>query len=186
MITADVVQTSAGVEAAFSLADYYPIFLFLAWSIVFLGALFSSQFFYLLGLKPKKDTAVKLMPYESGMDPVGSARHAIRRQVLFDRDSVSRLRCRIAVSVPMGGDRLFGWHGSASARTHSAASFSGKSLCSSLRWSSAMSTHGGREYSIGGSPSRFPGDETRLGSPTWREPTAFGRCRSRRPAAASS
>ena len=75
MVFADAVQTSAGVEAAFRLSDYYPIFLFLGFLIFFvLGTLFSSQLFHLLGLKPYKETAVKLMPYESGMDPVGSAR----------------------------------------------------------------------------------------------------------------
>jgi len=75
MILADAVQTSAGVEAAFRLADYYPIFIFLGFLVVFvLGTLFSSQLFHRLGIKPYKETAVKLMPYESGMDPVGSAR----------------------------------------------------------------------------------------------------------------
>jgi NADH:ubiquinone oxidoreductase subunit 3 (subunit A) len=74
MVLADAVQTSAGVEAAFSLADYFPILIFLGLLIVFvLGTLFSSQLFHKLGLKPFKETAVKLMPYESGMDPVGSA-----------------------------------------------------------------------------------------------------------------
>lgn len=75
MFFADAVQTSAGVESAFQLADYYPVFLFLGFLVLFvLGTLFSSQMFHLLGLKPYKPTAVKLMPYESGMDPVGSAR----------------------------------------------------------------------------------------------------------------
>ena len=69
------VRTSAGVEAAFELADYYPIFLFLAFLVLFvLGTLAASQLFHALGLKPYKATPVKLMPYESGMDPVGSAR----------------------------------------------------------------------------------------------------------------
>lgn len=75
MFLADAVQTSAGVESAFHLADYYPIFLFLGFLIAFvLGTLFSSQLFHRLGLKPFKETAIKLMPYESGMDPIGSAR----------------------------------------------------------------------------------------------------------------
>ena len=69
------VRTSAGVEAAFDLADYYPIFLFLAFLVLFvLGTLAASQLFHAFGLKPYKATPVKLMPYESGMDPVGSAR----------------------------------------------------------------------------------------------------------------
>src|SRR5215207_9841661 len=75
ILLADTVQTSAGVEAAFSLTDYYPIFMFLALLVAFvLGTLFASQLFHVLGLKPYKPTPVKLMPYESGMDPVGSAR----------------------------------------------------------------------------------------------------------------
>ena len=75
MILADAVRTSAGVEAAFSLADYYPIFLVLAFLVLFvLGTLSASQLFHAFGLKPYKPPPVKLMPYESGMDPVGSAR----------------------------------------------------------------------------------------------------------------
>jgi NADH:ubiquinone oxidoreductase subunit 3 (subunit A) len=75
MLYADAVQTSAGVETAFSLADYFPILIFLGLLVVFvLGTLLSSQLFHRLGIKPFKETAVKLMPYESGMDPVGSAR----------------------------------------------------------------------------------------------------------------
>jgi len=75
MLFADAVRTSAGVEEAFRLADYYPIFLFLGLLLAFvLGTLFASQLFHRLGLKPYKETPVKLMPYESGMDPVGSAR----------------------------------------------------------------------------------------------------------------
>ena len=75
MLIADAVQTSAGVETAFSLADYYPILIFLGLLVAFvLGTLFASQLFHRLGIKPYKETAVKLMPYESGMDPIGSAR----------------------------------------------------------------------------------------------------------------
>jgi NADH-quinone oxidoreductase subunit A len=75
MLVADAVRTSAGVEEAFRLSDYYPIFLFLGFLILFaLGTLSASQLLHWLGLKPSKETPVKLMPYESGMDPVGSAR----------------------------------------------------------------------------------------------------------------
>src|SRR5262249_20735092 len=60
-------------EPAFSLADYYPVFLYFGAVAAFAGLtlIFSRSF---LGLKPRKDTVVKLMPYESGVDPVGSAR----------------------------------------------------------------------------------------------------------------
>jgi NADH-quinone oxidoreductase subunit A len=75
MLVADAVRTSAGVEEAFRLSDYYPVFLFLGFLILFaLGTLGASQLLHWLGLKPYRATAVKLMPYESGMDPVGSAR----------------------------------------------------------------------------------------------------------------
>ncbi|MBO0698547.1 MAG: NADH-quinone oxidoreductase subunit A, partial [Zavarzinella sp.] len=75
MLVADAVRTSAGVEEAFRLSDYYPVFLFLGFLILFaLGTLGASQLLHWLGLKPYKANPVKLMPYESGMDPVGSAR----------------------------------------------------------------------------------------------------------------
>jgi len=75
MLFADAVRTSAGVEEAFRLSDYFPIFLFLGLLVAFvLATLFASQLFHWLGLKPYKETPVKLMPYESGMDPVGTAR----------------------------------------------------------------------------------------------------------------
>jgi len=61
----------AGVEPAFDLTAYYPIFLYLGVCILIpIGALFLS---YYVG--PRKKTPVKLMPYESGMDPIGSAHH---------------------------------------------------------------------------------------------------------------
>ncbi len=75
MILADAVLTTAGVETAFSLADYYSIFLFLVVVTGFaVSTLVASQFAYLIGIKPFKNTRVKEMPYESGMDPIGDAR----------------------------------------------------------------------------------------------------------------
>ena len=62
--------TPTGVEPAFDLATYYPIFIYLVLIVGFaVSSIVASQ---LVG--PKKRTAVKLMPYESGMDPIGSAR----------------------------------------------------------------------------------------------------------------
>jgi NADH:ubiquinone oxidoreductase subunit 3 (subunit A) len=59
------------VEPAFDLATYYPIFLYLAACVLIpIGGITIS---HLLG--PRKDTPVKLMPYESGMDPIGEAQH---------------------------------------------------------------------------------------------------------------
>jgi NADH-quinone oxidoreductase subunit A len=54
----------------FDLSTYYPIFLYL---VIVLGfAVATLLMAHLLG--PKKKTPVKLMPYESGMDPIGDAR----------------------------------------------------------------------------------------------------------------
>jgi NADH:ubiquinone oxidoreductase subunit 3 (subunit A) len=65
------VQTSAGLEPAFELTNYLPVFIYLGAIILFaLAGVGVSQ---LLFIKPRKNTAVKLMPYESGVDPIGSA-----------------------------------------------------------------------------------------------------------------
>ncbi|MCS6853068.1 MAG: NADH-quinone oxidoreductase subunit A [Gemmataceae bacterium] len=54
----------------FDLATYYPIFLYLLVIVGFaVSALIAAHC-----IGPKKRTAVKLMPYESGMDPIGTAR----------------------------------------------------------------------------------------------------------------
>jgi NADH-quinone oxidoreductase subunit A len=70
------VATPAGIEPAFDLAAYYPLLLFMA-AVVglaasMLGATHLGYFFSFI--KPQKPTAVKQMAYESGMDPIGSAR----------------------------------------------------------------------------------------------------------------
>jgi NADH-quinone oxidoreductase subunit A len=54
----------------FSLADYYPVFLFVAAILLFAVAAMGAT--HLIG--PRKRTPVKQMIYESGMDPVGDAR----------------------------------------------------------------------------------------------------------------
>ena len=65
------IQTAAGVEPAFDLTAYYPIFLYLGVCILVpVGALIATHV-----INPSRRTAVKLMPYESGMDPIGSAQH---------------------------------------------------------------------------------------------------------------
>jgi NADH:ubiquinone oxidoreductase subunit 3 (subunit A) len=54
----------------FDLSTYYPIFLYLALILAFaVGSIFAAHL-----IAPKKRTAVKLMTYESGMDPIGDAR----------------------------------------------------------------------------------------------------------------
>jgi NADH:ubiquinone oxidoreductase subunit 3 (subunit A) len=56
----------------FHLSTYYPIFIYLIAVVLFaVGVLVVT---HLPFLKPNKRTTVKLMPYESGMDPVGDAR----------------------------------------------------------------------------------------------------------------
>jgi NADH:ubiquinone oxidoreductase subunit 3 (subunit A) len=60
----------AAADPGFDLATYYPIFLYLAAVIAFaVGALVTAQM-----IGPYRKTPVKMMPYESGMDPVGDAR----------------------------------------------------------------------------------------------------------------
>lgn len=54
----------------FDLHTYYPILLYL---LVVLGFAISVLIAVHV-ITPRHDTAVKLMPYESGMDPVGDAR----------------------------------------------------------------------------------------------------------------
>jgi NADH-quinone oxidoreductase subunit A len=54
----------------FDLATYLPIFLFL---VVILGVV-ASMLIMAHSIGPKRNTAVKQMPYESGMDPIGDAR----------------------------------------------------------------------------------------------------------------
>ena len=54
----------------FDLSTYYPILIFLAILLGFCASVMVMA--HTLG--PRKNTAVKNMPYESGMDPIGDAR----------------------------------------------------------------------------------------------------------------
>jgi NADH-quinone oxidoreductase subunit A len=72
MATAVPVRTPAGLEPAFDLALYYPALIFIA--VVMAMAVGVLAGTHMPFLKPRKSTVTKLMPYESGMDPVGSAR----------------------------------------------------------------------------------------------------------------
>src|SRR3954447_5723085 len=66
------VQTPAGLEPAFDLTAYYPILIYaVVVALVAFGAIAATHLF---PFKPRKPTRIKQMPYESGMDPVGSAR----------------------------------------------------------------------------------------------------------------
>jgi NADH-quinone oxidoreductase subunit A len=53
-----------------SLTPYYPIFLYL---LAILGFAISSLILTHI-VSPRRKTPVKMMPYESGMDPIGDAR----------------------------------------------------------------------------------------------------------------
>lgn len=66
------VQTPAGLEPAFELSAYYPVLIYGV--VVVLFAVGTIAATHLFPFKPRKLTKVKQMPYESGMDPVGSAR----------------------------------------------------------------------------------------------------------------
>jgi len=66
------VQTPAGLEPAFDLASYYPLLIYAV--VVVLFAVGTIAATHLFPFKPRKRTRVKQMTYESGMDPVGSAR----------------------------------------------------------------------------------------------------------------
>lgn len=66
------VLTPAGFEPVFDLAAYYPLLIYVGVIIgLALSMLAATQLF---PLKPSKPTRTKLMTYESGMDPVGTAR----------------------------------------------------------------------------------------------------------------
>ena len=62
--------TSPAPVEPFELTTYYPIFLYLAVILAF--AAVSLVLAQTVG--PRRKTAIKLMPYESGMDPIGDAR----------------------------------------------------------------------------------------------------------------
>ena len=54
----------------FNLATYYPVFIYLFIVMGLAATILVMTHF----IGPRKNTAVKLMPYESGMDPIGDAR----------------------------------------------------------------------------------------------------------------
>ena len=66
------VLTPAGLEPAFDLAAYYPMLIFAAVIIGMACSIIAGT--HMPFLKPRNPTRTKLMPYESGMDPIGSAR----------------------------------------------------------------------------------------------------------------
>jgi NADH-quinone oxidoreductase subunit A len=66
------VVTPAGIEPAHDPSAYYPLLIYGAVILGLAAAMLAGT--QLFPIKPRKPTKVKLMPYESGMDPIGSAR----------------------------------------------------------------------------------------------------------------
>jgi NADH:ubiquinone oxidoreductase subunit 3 (subunit A) len=66
------VPTPAGLDPAFDLVAYYPALIY-AVVIIGVGVLILAGT-HVPFLKPRRPSRVKQMPYESGMDPVGTAR----------------------------------------------------------------------------------------------------------------
>jgi NADH:ubiquinone oxidoreductase subunit 3 (subunit A) len=64
------IVTPTSVEPAFDLTTYYPIFIYFVLVVGFAASSIAMSYF----IGPRKNTAVKLMPYESGMDPIGDAK----------------------------------------------------------------------------------------------------------------
>ena len=72
MLAVVPVLTPAGLEPAFDLTAYLPVLIYAG--VVTALALATLSLVHLPFVKPRNPTAVKLMTYESGMDPIGSAR----------------------------------------------------------------------------------------------------------------
>ncbi|HZU34613.1 MAG TPA: NADH-quinone oxidoreductase subunit A [Gemmataceae bacterium] len=53
----------------FDLANYYPVFIYFLFVVAFAGSVLVIT--QIMG--PRRKTPVKMMPYESGMDPIGDA-----------------------------------------------------------------------------------------------------------------
>jgi NADH-quinone oxidoreductase subunit A len=70
------VLTPAGLEPAFDLTAYYPLLMYVGAIIGLACAMLAATHigYFLPFIKPQRPTPVKQMPYESGMDPIGSAR----------------------------------------------------------------------------------------------------------------
>ncbi len=66
------VLTPAGLEPAFELSAYYPVLMYVGVIAALACAMLAGT--SLFPFKPHKPTVTKLMTYESGMDPVGTAR----------------------------------------------------------------------------------------------------------------
>jgi NADH-quinone oxidoreductase subunit A len=63
-------EAAAALDQPFELSSYYPIFMYLGFIVLFaIAAMIMAH-----AVGPHNRTRVKLMPYESGMDPIGDSR----------------------------------------------------------------------------------------------------------------
>ena len=182
------VQTPAGIEPAFDLAVYYPILIYAIVVVLFAARHARRQ--HLFPFKPRKPTRVKQMPYESGMDPIGDGRQQFDVKfyliailfLVFDVELLFLYPWAVIAYARSGGDptlatgvrRAIVFCGNAGVPGHA-----GGRLC--LRLAEGGVPDGGERPAA-----RRHGDAARLRWPTWCASTACGRCRSPRPAAASS
>lgn len=96
----------------FSLQTFYPVFIFLP--IVLIFAVSNLILTQLLG--PHRRTVVKMMPYESGMDPVGDARQRFDVKfyliailfLVFDVELLFLYPWAVATYRPAPGDQVAG------------------------------------------------------------------------------
>ena len=73
---------------SFRLIDYLPVLLIFVVAAGFaVGNVFISQF-----IGQRKQTRTKMMPYECGKDPVGTAQRKILGKVLSHRDDLHPVR----------------------------------------------------------------------------------------------
>ena len=128
----------------FTLATWYPMLLFLVAAVGFAaGAMVAT---HIIG--PHKRTAVKEMPYESGMDPIGDARQ--RFDVKFYLIAILFLVFDVELLFLVSpGRRPTRRVRTASAQRFRPASSSSKSFSFWRPWSSATYTPGGGECSDG-------------------------------------
>jgi NADH-quinone oxidoreductase subunit A len=98
--------------AEFSLFDYAPIVMMFVVAIGFAG----SQILVTQLIGPRKRTATKLMPYECGKDPVGSARDKFSIKfyavavifLLFDIEVLFMIPFAVAFKYLLGQEKLSG------------------------------------------------------------------------------
>ncbi len=96
----------------FNLFDYAPIILMFVVAIGFAG----SQILVTQLIGPRKRTATKLMPYECGKDPVGSARDRFSIKfytvavifLLFDIEVLFMIPFAVAFKTLIGAEKLSG------------------------------------------------------------------------------